>query len=360
MNLFYNREEKRVRSFWRIVIQTIFYLFGTVLAGVLISVVQMAVLAAQGDLSLEQLTNPQAMTNLIMNSGGGIFFALSGIASVIVMVLSFLFAGWALDKRTFKNFGFHFSKQWAFDLGFGLLLGAVLMVFIFLVELAFGWVTVTGYFQASSAGNPIALVLFLSLIHFISVGIYEEMLSRGYHLRNLAEGLNFKAVGPKISLLLAYFISSSIFGLLHLGNPNSSLVSTLNIILAGLFLGLGFVLTGELALPIGLHITWNFFQGNVFGFPVSGTNAGGSMVQIQQLGPQWMTGGAFGPEAGLIGILAILIGCALIVLYVKQTRGTLRWWTELSVYEPKTPRNAETDIYPQEATPPAGPQQDSL
>lgn len=352
MNLFYNKEEKRVRSFWRILIQTVFYFLGTLIAGILIAIIQMAMLLIQGDIRFEQLSDPQAMTNLIMNGGGGIYFAISGIASVIIMVLSFLFAGWALDKRTFQNFGFHFSKRWFLDLGFGLLLGAVLMVFIFLMELAFGWVEVTGYFKPSNLNNSIWLVLVISLVHYISVGIYEEMLSRGYHLRNLAEGLNFKAVGPKVSLLAAYFISSSIFGILHIGNPNSSLVSTLNIILAGLFLGLGFVLTGELAIPIGLHITWNFFQGNVFGFPVSGTNSGGSMIQIQQLGPQWMTGGAFGPEAGLIGILAILIGCALTVLYIKQTRGTLRWWTELSVYEPKTPRIAQNGGINQEPVSP--------
>jgi hypothetical protein len=240
-------------------------------------------------------------------------------------------------------------------LGFGLLLGAILMVFIFLMELTFGWVEVTGYFQPSNLNNSIWFVLVISLIHYISVGIYEEMLSRGYHLRNLAEGLNFKAVGPKMSLLAAYLISSSIFGILHIGNPNSSLVSTLNIILAGLFLGLGFVLTGELAIPIGLHITWNFFQGNVFGFPVSGTNSGGSMIQIAQSGPQWMTGGAFGPEAGVVGILAILIGCALTVLYIKQTRGTVRWWTELSVYEPKTPRPGNDEVLSQEPAQPANP-----
>jgi hypothetical protein len=130
-----------------------------------------------------------------------------------------------------------------------------------------------------------------------------------------------------------------VFGLLHATNPNASWISTLNLILAGLFLGLGFVLTGELAIPIGLHITWNFFQGNIFGFPVSGMKSGVSLISIQQGGPNLLTGGAFGPEAGLVGIFAILVGSILIMLYVRNTRGEVRMRTELAVYKKPEKKN---------------------
>jgi hypothetical protein len=90
---------------------------------------------------------------------------------------------------------------------------------------------------------------------------------------------------------------------------------------AGLFLGLGYILTGELALPIGLHLTWNFFQGNVFGFPVSGMASTASFLQIEQGGPVLWTGAAFGPEAGLMGMTAILLGAVLILGWVWLTRG---------------------------------------
>ena len=96
-------------------------------------------------------------------------------------------------------------------------------------------------------------------------------------------------------------------------------MSFLNIFLAGVFLSLGFILTGELALPIGLHIAWNFFQGAVFGFPVSGV-AGGQPVHIDRAGKHWLDDWrCFGPEAGGIGILAMLLGAALILLWVKKT-----------------------------------------
>ena len=122
------------------------------------------------------------------------------------------------------------------------------------------------------------------------------MLSRGYHLQTLASGIN---------LFWGVLISSAIFGALHLANPNASWVAAVGIFFAGLFLALGYLRTGQLWLSIGLHIGWNFFEGVVFGFPVSGT-ASYPLLRIQVSGPPLWTGAAFGPEAGLIVLPAIL------------------------------------------------------
>ena len=106
---------------------------------------------------------------------------------------------------------------------------------------------------------------------------------------------------------------------------------------AGLFLGLGFILTGELAIPIGLHMSWNFFQGSVFGFPVSGLKLGDSLITIQQGGPDFITGGTFGPEAGLIGLAAIILGGLMIVLWLRMTRERAVIAQNLAVYTPALP-----------------------
>jgi hypothetical protein len=335
MNPFYNKEQKRIRALWRIIIQGVLFVLGAGIIGVVLGVIAMLILAATGQTDPELIFNQDALTELLLSMGGGWYFALNGLGTVIVILLTFLLASWILDRRKFGDFGFHFSRLWWLDLGFGLALGAGMMLLIFLIELAAGWITIEGFLQASSSSSFLSAML-ASLIGFICVGIYEEMLSRGYHLRNLAEGLNWGVLGARGGLWAGYLISSSVFGLLHATNPNASWISTLNLILAGLFLGLGFVLTGELAIPIGLHITWNFFQGNIFGFPVSGMKSGVSLISIQQGGPNLFTGGAFGPEAGLVGIFAILVGSILIMLYVRKTRGEVRMRTELAVYQPPT------------------------
>lgn len=331
MNPFYNKEQKRLRALWRILIQGGLFLVGLTLISTVLGVIVMLIMAASGQADLELLLNQDALMEAFMSLGGGWLFALNGVGTVVVIILTFLLAGWILDRRKFMNFGFHFSRLWWLDLGFGLALGAILMMLIFVIELAAGWITIAGTFRA--IGNSFLSSWLAALLGFISVGIYEEMLFRGYQLRNLVEGLNWKIWGSRSALWIGYILSSSIFGFAHATNPNATWVSTLNLVLAGLFLGLGFVLTGELAIPIGLHITWNFFQGNVFGFPVSGSRSGTSLITIQQGGPNLFTGGAFGPEAGLVGIFAILVGSILTVLYVRKTRGEVRMRTELAEYQ---------------------------
>jgi hypothetical protein len=151
-------------------------------------------------------------------------------------------------------------------------------------------------------------------MHYIGISFTEEILTRGYILRNLLEG--FAGPNKNVSTGLAVFVSSIIFALPHAGNPNASLVSTLLLILFGVMCAVGVILTGELAISLGLHLTWNFFQGNVFGFPVSGWELrGGTLIQIQQRGPEWFTGGAFGPEAGAVGLIVMLLGVLCIVFW---------------------------------------------
>jgi membrane protease YdiL (CAAX protease family) len=269
------------------------------------------------------------------------FLALSSLAQFAAIVLSVWLAGRFLDRRRFVDFGLHLDRNWWIDLGFGLLLGAVLMLFIFVVELTMGWVRVTGTFvsRIPNVAFPVSLLPAIGL--FLLVGIQEELFSRGYQLQNLAEGLSGGWLGPRAAVLVAALLSSAVFGALHLGNPNASLVSTLSLFLVGaILLATGRLLTGQLAIPIGIHITWNFFQGNVFGFPVSGGNyRWGTFMAIQQGGPDAWTGGLFGPEAGLLGVAATLLGGLLILGWVRWRYGRvalnedLAWAPERSASE---------------------------
>ena len=180
------------------------------------------------------------------------------------------------------------------------------------MERALGWVHVTGIAQSVANRIPFPVGMAGAAISYLCVGIYEELAFRGYVLRNLAEGLRGTLRGARPAVIAAWLLSAVIFGLAHGGNPGATWVSNVQLMLAGLFLGLGYLLTGELAVPIGLHIAWNFFQGAVFGFPVSGVPQQVSLFAISQGGPDLWTGGPFGPEAGLMGLLALILGSALI------------------------------------------------
>jgi membrane protease YdiL (CAAX protease family) len=307
LSIFWSSEQRRLRTFWRLSLQ-----IGVWLTLQVVSVVPVVIIAIIAfsipPLDIERYVTESEPFRLVLT-------AISLVATLITVWL----AGRFLDRRRFIDFGLHLDRNWWIDFCFGLALGALLMGFIFLTEWAAGWITPAGFLQSVSSGLPFIPGILASLIAYVCVGIYEEFQSRGYHLKNLAEGLGF--IKPKGAVLVATLVSSVIFGIMHAYNPNASAISTFNLFLAGLFLALGYILTGELAIPIGLHITWNFFQGNVFGFPVSGTEAGATFIAIQQGGSDLITGGAFGPEGGLIGIAAMILGSILMVLWVRVRYG---------------------------------------
>ena len=324
MRPFFDEGTGRLRAPWRLLLQYLAYtvavpLFANLLAGAFL-------LAGRGAGS----SGTSAL------AGSPLLPVIGGVAGLGGALLSVWLAGRFLDRRPFADFGFHLRRSgWWLDLLFGLALGGLLMTLIFLVELGLGWITVTGVLTTTEPGAPFALAMLIPVGLFVCVGVYEETLSRGYQLRNAAEGLNYPALGPRGAIVLAWTLTSIFFGALHIGNPNATLLSTANIAVAGLMLGLGYVLTGELAIPIGLHITWNLFQANVYGFPVSGLKPlGATFLEIEQGGPETWTGGPFGPEAGLIGVSAMFLGCLLIMLWVRLRSGKVAIHTPLAE-EPK-------------------------
>jgi hypothetical protein len=319
--VFWNAGERRIRALWRLIVLSIAFVILNVALGLgaaMIVGLIWTIIAGSVPLGITEggTVNPAALPIE--------FLASLSVAALVAALVSVWLVGRFIDKRPLADFGLRLNRGWWLDLGFGLALGALLMTGIFLIEQAAGWLTVTGTFQSARPDQSFVAAIAWALALFISVGIYEELLFRGYALRNLAEGLNLPRIGPRGAILIAWISTSAVFGLAHALNPNATAISTLNIGLAGIFLGLAYVLTGSLAIPIGLHITWNFFQGNVFGFPVSGGAFGGiTFIDIEQGGPALWTGGAFGPEAGLIGIAAMLVGSALTLLWVRWRHGSI-------------------------------------
>lgn len=246
--------------------------------------------------------------------------AAQGLATLVGFGGSVLLAARWFDRRSTASLGMRIDRAWWIDLLIGGGIGILLMSAIFLVELAAGWIQVEGFLAPADDGRFIVPLL-SGIVLFLCVGISEELWIRGYLIPNLAEGLNGRWIGPRRAVLVALVATSVVFGLLHLPNPNASAMSTAGIIVAGFVLGLPFVWTRSLAIPIGIHITWNTFQGLVFGFPVSGTTDFPSIVALEQGGPRLLTGGPFGPEAGLLSVLALACGVGLIVAWLTRSIG---------------------------------------
>ncbi|MGB3634092.1 MAG: CPBP family intramembrane glutamic endopeptidase [Rubrobacteraceae bacterium] len=321
MQIFFEERERRPRAVWRLLAQVVIFQAATFLFLAPLAAIWFVASAPEAPSSDSVAALTQSPAILLFSS----------VASLGAIFLSLWLAGRFLDRRPIKDFGLRLDSGWWLDLAFGLALGAALMTGIFLVEISFGWIRIEGAFESGISGTPFWIALLLPIAIFLCIGVYEEMFSRGYQLLNMAEGFNYPFLGPHGAIVAAWVLSSSIFGVLHLGNQNATPLSAFNIALAGLLLGAGYILTGQLAIPIGLHITWNFFQGTVFGFPVSGLGPiGASFLATDQGGPDLWTGGAFGPEAGLMDPIATLVGVSLIALWVRLRQGRVGIHTPLA------------------------------
>jgi membrane protease YdiL (CAAX protease family) len=315
-NIFLNPTERRPRFLWRMV--------GAALIFVIVTTLIVAVFALFGGTPNRNVGQIQGI-----------------VAIIIAIVLALRF----LDRRKFSETGVYFKKDWWIDFGFGLTLGALLMLAIFFVEYASGWVTVQKTFYTPQPEQSFYIAILFPFFSFVLVGISEELAFRGYFLPNLAEGVKSSLISSRGALIFSWVFTSAIFGIAHLGNPNATVVSTVNITMAGIFLGFAFVYTRSLAIPIGLHITWNFFQGHVFGFPVSGTNEfPARFISIKQAGPEIWTGGAFGPEGGLIGLFGFLVGLLLMALWLRFRYGKLSLQTVIAETPPYLIRIEEKEI----------------
>lgn len=282
--IFISPDEARLRAGWRLGLQTIFML--------MISV----------GLSIGLLLTPSLFEKI------GNQLLIAQIAQLIAFTLSVYLARRWLDRRSFTSLGLKFDTRAGWDMLAGIGIAGLMLGLVFALEAAFGWITLEGFaWQYMSATAVVRNALGVLLV-FILVGWNEELLSRGYHLQTIASGIN---------LTWGILLSSAVFGALHLGNPNATWVSAAGIFLAGVFLAYGYARSGQLWLSIGLHIGWNYFEGVVFGFPVSGL-AIFNLTYITVDGPILLTGGTFGPEAGLIIIPGLIFGAALIHLYTQN------------------------------------------
>lgn len=290
MSLIHSSSDHRLRTGWRLLAHLA--LLVVLYVSVAIFLIPIWMLSGVPDTST---------TALLIEAIGALF---------AITVSVFLARRW-FDKRSFRSLGLTLNRGAGRDLLVGIIIAGVAIGVIFGAETALGWLHVEGFAWSSESLGSIAGNLLLYLAIFICVGWQEELLCRGYWLQNLSEG---------VGLAWGVLISSWAFATLHALNPYVTPQAVFLLIGAGLLMASGYVWTRRLWLPIGLHIGWNFFEGPLFGFAVSGT---GSFTLIHNVvaGPQIFTGGAFGPEAGLVVLPALVVGIVLVFGYSRARTG---------------------------------------
>lgn len=244
------------------------------------------------------------------------FFASNNdLLYLLVTLLSFAFISLlvffrvkVIEKRSLSYIGFG-KNNWIKKYLLGFLIGLVMMSIIVLILLPFGYIEVEK--------NPIQPVgisslssILIILLGWIIQGGTEEVVTRGWLMNILSDRYN---IG--VGLL----VSSTLFGLMHLTNPNVNYIAVINIILVGVFYGLYVIKTNDLWAVCGMHSAWNFAQGNLFGFEVSGLNVSvGTLIDLNLVGNDFVTGGVFGPEAGIVATFILLSSIAILLFIDKK------------------------------------------
>jgi uncharacterized protein len=227
------------------------------------------------------------------------------VGGLIAVLVALLIMGLIVDRRPFATLGLPARGIFSGLIG-GTLIGAIIFCLPIGILMALGYAT---YEPDFSAFDPTLLALLLAIM-FVNV-IHQELLVRSYL---------FQEIWAKYSAGAAVTISTIVFVALHAGAITSGtpgLIAAADIALASLMLGLAYLRTGALWLPIGIHFGWNTLQGPLFGINVTGLDMGERWHAFRIDGPELWTGGDMGIEGGLAGLAGPLLGI-LIVLLLPQ------------------------------------------
>lgn len=290
-------KEGRLRAPWKVLFSLLAYFLLSIVVQIIVISVYFAFIFLrsryEGGIAVAPIlpgSLPELPLSLLVVSS----FASLGVAVIVIWVFVRF-----LDRRRLFDLGLRLEKSWVTQIAWGTILGVLLLGLVFAAEWLAGWLMPLGL----AGGNYLPILGFF--LFFVSVAINEELVFRGYTLQTLQQEWGTHG---------ALLVSSLLFALFHGLNPNFSWRGFLGIFLAGILLGYAYLVARSLWLPIALHFAWNFAEGPIFSFAVSGLETPGIVVwQAVDPDPLW-TGGSFGPEGGLLGLAAIFVGLGLLRL----------------------------------------------
>ena len=293
---FWNPEQRRLRAFVRVVVAVVIAVGGAAAIGAL-------------------LTSLFSMP---------VVFAAQQIPRALLAVV--LLGVWAryVDRRPLVAYGFHLDRDWWIDLLGGILIGAAIHFGAFATFLTMEWAHVTDVVVLGAADGSFIIAMLTIAVAYVCVAIWEESVFRGLFITNGAEGLGW--VSPQVAVATATFLAAFVFGILHFQQASSPL-SLLFWIGMGVVLALAYAITGELALPIGLHFAYNFMGNSVFGITGVATDRLPTLFQLSFTGPD-----LFVQIAGAVNAAFIVIGFLLVLAWIQWRHDDLRLHIELATW----------------------------
>ena len=229
----------------------------------------------------------------------------------VVFLLGVTWICLRLRRQGLADVGLRFDATWSRQLLAGITIGGVEMLAVAALILLAGGVR----FELDPARALATLGHGAWL--FAWAAVIEELLFRGFVFQRLVDGLG---------ALPAMLLMAALFALAHWDNPGmedgTRVVAALDVALAGFMLGLAWLRTGSLALPLGIHFGWNWTQGSLLGFDVSGLAQPGWLHPQLLDKPQWLSGGAFGPEASVFSVAVDVLVIALLWRWKGSSRAS--------------------------------------
>ena len=216
--------------------------------------------------------------------------------AAFVFILLVTWACTQLRKESLASVGFKIDPKWMKEILYGTFLGAGLILAASGMIWAIGGV----HFELDPARSLSSMSY--GLYVFLFVALFEETLFRGFIFQRLVDGAG---------IWIAQIVLALLFALGHWDNPGmegaTKFWASLDLALGAVMLGLAYLRTRSLALPVGIHLGWNWAQGYLLGFGVSGTDHSGWFQPVFQGKAEWLTGGNFGPEASIFAVLVDLV-----------------------------------------------------
>ena len=288
-------EEGELRSGWRVLIFFILFLFAAILINTLLDGVA-SVFPPVRDLLRAPDVEEGASARVF------VYHVLGQITNLVAVLAATALSARLLERRSLSSVGYALHRGWLRDFAFGSLIGAASLALAVGIEASAGAVS----FNVQTRDGWFLMRAFALLFFFFLIaGAIEELLFRGFAFQALVHN-----IGP----FAAIAFTSILFGLAHIRNDNATAFSTINTMLAGVWLGVAYLTTRSLWLATGLHYSWNLVMVFVFGLPVSGIKLFSHLAWLNgQAGSMtWLSGGDYGPEGGTAVTIVLIISTLVI------------------------------------------------